>query len=562
MSPIKIRLHRGERAVADALRELRSKRIVERIWAQDHTVWKPDPGEISNRLGWLDSPQSMLEAVPRIEAFAQRARQDGLKQALLLGMGGSSLAPEVFRHTFGVRQGFLDLSVLDSVDPAAVLECAARHDPSATLYIVSSKSGGTVETSSLFKYFYNQALKILGRKAAARRFAAITDRGSGLEDVARSLGFREIFLNDPNIGGRFSALSYFGLVPAGLIGLDLRRLLKRARAARDDSSAAWLGAAMGELAAAGRDKLTLMASPGVASFGAWAEQLIAESTGKEGTGILPVDGEKLDSLDSLGDDRLFACLHLKGTPEEEIEFEAKMAVLAASRQPCIRIDLNDHYDLGGEFFRWEMATALAGWRLGINPFDQPDVESAKKLARRMVDEYRQIGRFPEPACILQQDGIELYGHSTARSLDEGLLSFLERTGEESRPRSYVALQAYLKPSAECTQALQALRHRIRDRCKVATTVGYGPRFLHSTGQLHKGDAGNGLFIQFTAAMPEDAPIPDDPGSEGSSLTFGVLKTAQALGDERALREVGRRVIRFHLTGSLVPGLNRLTEALK
>ena len=554
-------LHQYQEAVDAAWRQVRENRIVERIWKHDHTVWKPDPAEISNRLGWLHCPETMQGTVPKIEAFVDGVRRDGLKRVLLLGMGGSSLAPEVFRHTFGVREGYPDLSVLDSTDPGAVIECAARHEPSSTLHIVSSKSGGTVETLSLFKYFYNRALESLGAEAVGSRFAAITDPGSGLEETARSLGFREIFLNDPNIGGRFSALSYFGLMPAGLIGVDLGRLLDRAQAAKDDSSAAWLGAAMGELAAAGRDKLTLLASPSVASFGAWAEQLIAESTGKEGTGILPVDAEEIGSLDSFGDDRLFVCLNLKGAPKEEIAIESRIAALSALRQPLVRIKLNDLYDLGGEFFRWEMATAVAGWRLGINPFDQPNVESAKQMTRRMVDEYRQKDRLPDPPCSLREDGVELYGQTSANGLSESLLSFLGRIDRKSKPRSYVALQAYLRPSAECFQALQALRHRIRDRFQVAATVGFGPRFLHSTGQLHKGDAGNGLFIQFTAAMPEEAPIPDHPGSKASSLTFGLLKTAQALGDERALQEAGREVIRYHFSGDAVQGLNRLREAL-
>jgi transaldolase/glucose-6-phosphate isomerase len=538
-------------AVDAALEEMVEDRIMARIWAHDHTVWKPEPAEISNRLGWLRIAEAMKEQIPRLQAFAEAVVADGYTDVLLLGMGGSSLAPEVFSRVFGGQVANMPgLAVLDSTDPGAVLAHAQRLDPARTLFIVATKSGGTAETLSFFKYFYNWTAGALAADRVGEHFVAITDPGSKLEDLARGYDFRTTFLNDPNIGGRYSALSYFGLVPAALVGVDVETLLDQSLAMAcncepcnypvdGDNNGAWLGAILGELAKAGRDKVTLVTSPQLGNFGDWLEQLIAESTGKEGKGILPVVGEPLGPPQVYGDDRLFVYLRLVG----DNTHDAAMQIIQDAGHPVVRLLLRDLYDLGEQFFLWEMATAVAGYRLGINPFTQPNVEAAKVLGRGAVAAYAKTGALPEdePALLSAKE----------------LVGFLIT----AQAGDYVALQAYVQPTAEADAALLALRTRLRERLRLATTVGYGPRFLHSTGQLHKGDGGNGLFIQFTADDPQDAGIPDEAGSPGSSMTFGVLKTAQALGDKQALLDAGRRVIRFHLGDDVVGGLHLLAESL-
>ena len=533
-------------AVQAALDEMERAQIVRRIWACDHTVWRPEPTEISNRLGWLRAPEMMRENLGRLQALTDALRAEGYTDALLLGMGGSSLAPEVFRKTFGVRAGFLDLAVLDSTTPDAVLAQAGRLDPTRTLFIVSTKSGGTVETLSFFKYFYNWVVERLGPARAGEHFIAITDAGSAVAALAERYHFRAALLNDPNIGGRYSALSHFGLAPAALAGVDVGRLLDRALTVACSSEAcvavannpsAWLGAIMGELAKAGRDKLTLVLSPAIASFGDWIEQLVAESTGKEGKGILPVVGEAPGRPAVYGADRLFVHLRL----QDDATHDATLEALEKAGQPLLRLHLHDAYDLGGQFFLWELATAIAGHRLGIQPFDQPNVEAAKALARRLIAEYQKAGALP--------------AGQTAPLSAETLHAFLAA----ARPGDYVALQAYVPPTPAAAVALDELRTAIRDRYRLATTLGYGPRFLHSTGQLHKGDAGNGLFVQFTYDPAADAPIPDEAGRPAASMTFGVLNRAQALGDAQALRDAGRRLICFHLGADVAGGLRRLLE---
>ena len=555
-------------AVGSALARLAEERVVERAWAGDHTVWVPEPEEIANRLGWLKSPRVMRDELPGIHQLVEAVRSEGYTHALLLGMGGFSLAPEVYRNVFGVAEGYLDLAVLDSTDPGAVLAHAERLDLSRTLFVVSTKSGGTVETFSFFKYFYNRVAELLGEDRASEHFVAVTDPGSGLEETARKYDFRATFLNDPEIGGRYSGLSFYGLVPAALIGVDLARLLdgaaEMARVCGGDGSpagggddlarnpGAWLGVVVGGLAkSAGRDKLTLVGGETFAPLGVWIEQLVAESTGKEGKGILPVEGEPVGAPEVYGEDRLFVLTGADGGEASALE-EASRA-----RHPVVRIEAREPYELGGEMFRWMVATAVAGHVLGINPFDQPNVESAKVLARKMVAEYRERGSLPEPEPTLQDGGIAVYGPEGAKTVEGALEGFLARV----RPGDYVALQAYVRPSGGTTGSLQELRLLLRDRLRVATTVGYGPRFLHSTGQLHKGDAGNGPFVQFTADPPRDAPIPDEAGAGESSLAFGVLEAAQALGDRQALLDAGRRVIRFHLDSDVASGLGRLTAGV-
>jgi len=554
-----------QNAVDAALADMKEQQIISRIWAHDHTVWKPEPTEITNRLGWLHIAEVMSDNLHRLQTLVDAVRADGYSHALLLGMGGSSLAPEVFRKTFGVRDGYLDLAVLDSTDPNAVLAQADRLDLTQALFIVSTKSGGTIETLSFFKFFYNRVAEAVGAERAGEHFIAITDPGSKLADLAKQYNFRATYLNDPNIGGRYSALSYFGLVPAALIGVDIELLLERAMTlacncescncpVEGDNRGGQLGAVMGELAKAGRDKVTLITSPAISSFGDWVEQLIAESTGKEGQGILPVVGEPLAPPAVYGDDRLFVHLRLDGSTElttGDNEADAAIKALEEAGHPVVHLRLRDRYDLGGQLFLWEMATAVAGHRLSINPFDQPNVEAAKVLARQMVATYQAQGTLPddEPAPL------------TAQALEDFLDQADAGDPSTGSGRSYVAIQAYVTPRAEADSALLALRTRLRDRYRLATTVGYGPRFLHSTGQLHKGDAGNGLFIQFTADAPQEVPIPDQAGSPDSSISFGVLKMAQALGDKQALLEAGRRVIRFHLGADEVGGLRQLAEWL-
>jgi glucose-6-phosphate isomerase len=550
--------------------------ILPRIWQGDHTVWKPDPAEIGNRLGWLYSPQNMQTQVDEINHFCETARSAGFKQALLLGMGGSSLAPEVFQAIFGTRNGCLQLQVLDSTAPEVVEERRQWAEADKTLYIVATKSGGTVETISFMKYFYNQVLKKHGSEEAGKAFVAITDPGSGLEKMARRIGFGKIFLNDPDIGGRYSALSLFGLVPAALVGVDVSRLLDRAAAMAAESgsqglhdgqsqaSAAHLGAAMAVLACAGRDKLTLLAGPSLAPFGVWVEQLIAESTGKESKGILPVVGEALEDIGHYGSDRLVVTLSLPGQTRAEQEVFA----LVPDQTPLIRIRLEDRYDLGQEFFRWEMATIIAGHLLGINPFDQPNVESAKVRAREMMGVYQQEGQLPRVAPAFEAGGISVTGDVQADEQGQWLDRFLrqEQAGGKGDttvfPRPYVALQAFLPPGPAVDAALAALRSQIMACFQLAVTVGYGPRFLHSTGQLHKGDGGLGLFIQLTADDRIDLDVPTEAGQDAIGFSFGVLKQSQVLGDYQALFDNKRRVIRLALGSEPVAGIEQITRMLQ
>lgn len=556
------------KAVADeAVYRIEQDNIIKRIWAHDHTVWKDSPDEITNRLGWLYCPENMAGCIDELDDFVEGLCSDGIQHVLLLGMGGSSMAPELFARVFGSKEGYPELRVLDSTDPGALLQYAQELNPKVTVYIVATKSGGTVETFSFMKYFYNQALRALGEQDAGKHFVAITDPESGLEVIARDLGFRKIFLNDPEIGGRYAVLSYFGLVAAAVIGMDVKLLLDRAagmaREARKpgvENSAAVLGAVMGSLALRGRDKLTFVMSPAVTPFGPWVEQLIAESTGKDGTGILPVEGESLEAPKAYADDRLFVHLRVRDDNIHDSRIEA----LRQAGHPVVRIDLEDPYDLGSEFLRWQMATAVAGTVLGINPFDQPNVESAKVMARQMVRAYKDGQGLPELTPAASAGGITAYADFKVSSPEEALGIFLEkfaRGTDDARGRGYISIQAYLKPSALVNAAFHDLRCVMQKKYRAATTVGYGPRFLHSTGQLHKGDAGHGLFIQFTASMPEDADIPDEPGAEASGISFGVLRSAQALGDRSALLSNGRNVIRFDLGDDVRSGIRRLMKSL-
>ncbi|MCK9363224.1 MAG: hypothetical protein M0P74_06445 [Syntrophales bacterium] len=536
---------------ADIRKRLVAEKIVERIAKKDYTVWKPAPTEIANRLGWLDSPRMMPEKIAEIEGAVAEIRADGYNFALLLGMGGSSLAPEVFRKVFGIAAGYLNLEVLDSTDPGAILSYAACLDFAKTLFVVSTKSGGTIETLSLMKYFYNLTAEKLGKEKAGAHFLAITDPGSKLAEAAQQNGFRHVFLNDPEIGGRYSALSFFGLVPAGLLGIDIRRLLEKTAA--ESGAAALIGGILGEMAMRGQDKLTFVFSQRLAALGGWIEQLLAESTGKEGKGILPVIGEPAGPPAFYGADRVFCSVRL----QNDAIGEPHLRALAAAGFPVVDLTIADDYDLGGHFFFWEMATAAAGWRLTVNPFDQPNVESAKMLARQMIDKYLQERVLLEDAPVIEADGFSVFGQVALNDPEDILKEFFS----QATPGAYAAFMAYLPPSPWVDDAVQRLRGAIVERFLLATTFGYGPRFLHSTGQLHKGDSGRGLFVQFTADDSEDAPVPEAMGSTESALTFGVLKKAQALGDLQALTKAGRKIIRIHFHGNPAQGIDRLTKNL-
>jgi len=546
-----LQIHLGETSdsLDQALQKAEADNLVERTWARDHTLWNPNPTEITNRLGWLDIAERMRAEVAGLQEFVRQVRAEGFSHALLLGMGGSSLAPEVFGHFFSSGQE-LQLGVLDSTDPDAVRACAKPFNPKETLYIVSTKSGGTVETLSFFKYFYNQAQNVLGNQNTGKHFIAITDPGSSLEEIAKKRSFRHIFLADPNIGGRYAALSHFGLLPGALIGVDLSTLLDRAAAMAQRCSAATpleenpgalLGLVLGALALQGRNKLTFIAPDSLATFGDWAEQLVAESTGKQGKGILPVVGEPPGKIQDYGQDRVFIYLSTQGNKE----LGKRGQELIAAGMPLIEIPWEDEYDLGGQFFLWEFAIAVTGHVLGINPFDQPNVEAAKVQARCFVEEYTTIGRLPK-------------GKGQPVSA-QALKTFLK----QADPGDYVSLQVYAAPSKEADQMLSTLRSNILKTYNLATTLSYGPRFLHSAGQLHKGDAGKGLFVQFVTLPPkEDVLIPKQAGSAESEIGFGALKVAQALGDAQALRQAGRRVLSFEIDGDLVPALQGLLADLE
>jgi glucose-6-phosphate isomerase len=542
------------------LKRLSEEDIINRIWNKDYKVWNNNPEEISNRLGWLDCSLETRKSFAEINSFADEIKKEGFKKALLLGMGGSSLAPEVFSLVFGAKKGYLNLSVVDSTHPEAILDEAKKNDPEKTLYIVSTKSGGTVETISFMKYFYNYALSKLGKENVAKHLIAITDPGSGLEQIAKDLNFRKIFLNDPDIGGRFSALSLFGIVPAALIGVDIERLfqktdeeIKISQKSENEiigNESARFGIILGTLAKVGIDKLTLITSKKLKPFGAWVEQLIAESTGKADKGILPVDLETIQNPEFYGKDRLFVYLKLKNDNSDD----KKIKKIITSGFPFIEFELESIYDLGKEFFKWEFATAIAGRSLGIQPFDQPNVEQAKVIAKKIIKDYHEKGKLDLPSPILTNNNVKVISDLKIDKLKNSIPKFLEKC---KAGKSYVALQAYIKPTEENFLLLQQLRTKIQKKYKVATTLGFGPRFLHSTGQLHKGDSGNGYFIQFISDISKDSSIPDNPGEDKSSISFGVLIRAQAYGDRQALIDNKRKVITFEFSSNIEKAITQI-----
>ncbi len=526
-------------AVSTRLEQLDRTAVVRRIAEKDAGLWKSNGStqtEIRERLGWLQVADRMEERVPELEALRKELVGEGFTDLVLMGMGGSSLAPEVFRQTFGAPRAALDVHVLDTTDPAAISALEKAIDLRKTVFIVASKSGTTLETLSHYRHFWQQA----GQKGG--QFIAITDPGTALADEASRRGFRRTFLNPPDIGGRYSALSYFGLVPAALGGVDVSGVLDRAATMvqacspsvpAGENPGAWLGAVFAEAAKVGRDKITIVAPPAIQSFGVWAEQLIAESTGKEEKGLVPVADEALGTPQVYGNDRLFVRLALPGDDEP-----SALAALGQAGHPVVTLKLSDPLAIGAEFFRWEYAIAVAGAILGLNVFDQPNVQEAKDLTRKVLSE----GNPPTVG-----EGIRWAGQSGA-TLEAAIQSLLG----QARAGDYVALLAFIAPSPEHDRALNSIRLAIRDSHRVATTVGYGPRYLHSTGQLHKGGPNTGVFLQLVGDDPHDVPIP------GEKFSFGVLKQAQALGDFQALRNHGRRVLRVQMA-DVAQGLAKIAQ---
>jgi transaldolase/glucose-6-phosphate isomerase len=558
-----------EAKVQSGITSAKEDEIVRRIWAGDPFVWS---GADEDRwLGWLNLPVQQRNELAAAERFADRLRREHIPDVVLLGMGGSILAPEVVRVTFGHQKGYPDLHVVDTTDPEQILAVERNIDLNRAVFIVASKSGSTLEPTMLKQYFFHRVAQTVGESEAGRRFVAITDPGSKLHQVAERAGFAEIFQGVPAVGGRYSALSNFGLVPSMVIGVDVRALLDGAEAmARrcspdedaDRNPGLILGILLGVLATAGHDKATVIISPPMVSFGAWLEQLIAESTGKRGKGIIPIDQESPGDPNVYRNDRVFMYLRLaSGTDAVQ---EARVAGLEAAGHPVIRVAMPGLYALGGEFYRWEFATAVAGAVLRINPFDQPDVEDAKVVAKRLAAEYEKTGTFPEEEPLLSSRGLTLFTDAKGRrTLMEkagdgraSLASYLRAHVDLLRDGDYFALVAFLAMSESNHRALQAMRHLVRDRKRVATTVGFGPRFLHSTGQAHKGGPNSGVFLQLTCDDAHDLPVP------GQKYPFGAIKRAQAIGDFEVLSARGRRLLRVHLGPDVSAGLTTLRAALE
>ncbi|MCI0344416.1 MAG: glucose-6-phosphate isomerase [Chloroflexi bacterium] len=539
-----------------AFERARRERWAERLMDRDTSLWSSDARvrvAIANRLGWLDAPEQFQDRIAGLEGFGDGIRDDGFRTAVVMGMGGSSLAPEVLFRTFGPAEGWLDLRILDSTDPLSVARTVDDLDPLSTLWIVASKSGTTTEPLAFLADAWQRIEGALELRGAHQRpgdfIVAITDPGRSVESIPHHDELREVFLNPPDIGGRYSALSYVGLVPASLIGLDLDAMLAAAtsmlgRCAEPDPSdnpGVGLGLTIGYHADAGRDKLTLIADPALDSFGAWLEQLIAESTGKRGVGIVPVDAEPLGDLDDYGDDRVFVRLRLAGA---EHDGDVTVDALEAAGHPVIRIELEDPMDLGGEFVRWEVATAIAGAVLGIDPFDQPNVEEAKERTRKLLahaDDHRTT---------------PLADRSAMSVNDPGFVGALRDHLGRRRDNAYFAIQAFVARSDAADATVSRIRKRLRDATRNATTAGYGPRFLHSTGQLHKGGAPIGWFLQLTSEHRHDRDI------AGWPYTFGQLIDAQAAGDHGAIADHGLPILRINLGPDVEAGLERLDRALE
>ncbi|MGD0482642.1 MAG: bifunctional transaldolase/phosoglucose isomerase [Terracidiphilus sp.] len=555
-------------AVGAAAADWQANRKIERFWKKDPSLWTRDGEE--QWMGWIDIVERQQKDLSSLAELGGDVRSAGFKSALLLGMGGSSLCPEVLAKTFGPQPEFPALHIVDSTDPAQVLAACAAVDLGESLVIVASKSGSTLEPNILKQFFYEQVRRVVGAENVGSHFVAITDPGSKMEQVAKHDGFRYIFYGDPEIGGRYSALSNFGVVAATVAGLKVGKLLDEAAkgvaSAKEpirNNPGVQLGLLLGSAANAGRDKITIFTSPEIYDLGAWLEQLIAESTGKQGKGITPVDREAIGAPEVYGNDRVFAYVRLKSAADAsaQSDLDAKVAALEAAGHPVVYIEIEDLYEIFGQFFTWEIATAVAGSVIGINPFNQPDVEAAKIETRTLTTEYEETGTLPERQPVLKEAGIELYATEAyaaqlrAQAPTDTLTGFLRAHLSELRAGDYFAALAFLPMFPEHEAAIQVLRHSVRDRKHVATCLGFGPRFLHSTGQDYKGGPNTGVFLQITAKHAEDAEIP------GQRYSFGVVIDAQAAGDLAVLEARGRRALRVHLGADVSAGLNALNAAV-
>jgi len=553
-----------EALVSASLDDWKKNDKVRRLWQRDASVWTGS--DEAQWLGWLDITEQQLAQLDQFKRVAADVKKAKFKHALLLGMGGSSLCPEVLRLTFGKIKGFPELHVLDSTDPAQIKAIEAKVDLKSTVCIVSSKSGSTLEPNIYKQYFFERIAKKVGPKEVGNRFIAITDPGSKMQQVAEADKFRHIFFGVPSIGGRYSALSNFGMIPGAVMGLDIAKFLKNtqemvkacgANVAADKNPGVQLGVILGTAANEGLDKLTIISSPGIHDLGAWLEQLIAESTGKQGKGIIPVDREKLAKPEAYGSDRVFAYLRLETKPDKKQD--AAVKALEKHGLPVVRISVKNTYNLGQEFFRWEIATAVAGSIIGINSFNQPDVEASKIETRKLTGEYEKTGKLPPESPFLETEGIKLYADEkntaalkNSRTLADALKFHLDRINA----RDYFGVLAYITMNQQNEDALQAIRHQVRDDKKAATVLGFGPRFLHSTGQAYKGGPNSGVFLQITCDDKIDLPVP------GQKYTFSVVKAAQARGDFAVLSERGRRALRIHIGKNVKADLAKLAKAMK
>jgi len=555
-------------SVKTAVSSWQSGGKVQRLWARDATLWTGS--DEASWLGWLDIVEEQKAHLVELQGLAKEIGSAGFKDALLLGMGGSSLCPEVLRKTFGKVAGYPDLHVLDSTDPAQVKAFENKIDMARTIFIVSSKSGSTLEPNIFKQYFFERTQQAVGAEKAGSHFMAITDPGSKMQKVAEGDHFRHIFFGRPSIGGRYSALSNFGMVPAAVIGIDTKKFLDRAQemveacgpsAAVEQNPGAVLGIILGTAAVNGRDKVTIVTSPDISDLGAWLEQLLAESTGKVGKGIIPVDREALAAPEVYGKDRVFAYVHTEHATDAGTE--AKLAALEKAGQPVVRISMGDIYDLGAEFFRWEIATAVAGSIIGINAFNQPDVEASKIVTKDLTSAYEKTGSLPAEKPVVEDNGIKLFTDEKNvadlariaggnKSLAAYLKAHLGRLGTGD----YFALLGYIQMNEDHEKSFEAIRQAVRDRKHVATCLGFGPRFLHSTGQAYKGGPNSGVFLQVTCDDAIELPVP------GQKYTFGVVKAAQARGDFQVLAQRGRRALRAHLGSDVAAGLRALAAAVQ
>ena len=540
---------------------------MKRLWDRDATLWTGS--DESNWLGWLDIVEEQTAQHDQLLKLAKEVQTRGFEHILLLGMGGSSLCPEVLRMTFGRIPHFPTLHVLDSTDPAQVKAFEHQIDVAKTLFIVSSKSGSTLEPNIFKQYFFERTKQAVGAVKVGSHFMAVTDPGSKMQQVAEADKFLHIFFGRPSIGGRYSALSNFGMVPAAAMGMDTKKFLGRAAemvracgagVAVEENSGAVLGIILGAAANAGRDKVTIIASPAISDLGAWLEQLLAESTGKIGKGIIPVDRERLASPEIYGNDRVFAYIRLESGADADQD--AKVAAIEKAGHPVVRISMADIYELGAEFFRWEIATAVAGAIMGINAFNQPDVEASKIATRNLTSEYEKTGSLPPEKPVVEDSGIKLFTDeknaaelAKATGGNSTVAAYLKAHLARIKTGDYFAVLGYIQMNAEHEQALQAIRHAVRDSKLVATCLGFGPRFLHSTGQAYKGGPNSGVFLQITCDDAVELPVP------GQKYTFGIVKAAQARGDFQVLAERGRRALRVHLGSNLKAGLATLQAAV-